>query len=77
MLVFGQAYLAADQQGLDIQSWALWQHGRSLLIMRAQVPRSRVFFLEALPTSSSIRGVSTRLMLACWVYADGYMLYSA
>ena len=30
---------------------------------------------ETLHTSPSIRGVSTRLMLACWANAHGYMLY--
>ena len=33
MLVFGQAYLAADERGLDTKTQAFWQHERSLLIM--------------------------------------------
>lgn len=40
-----------------------------------QVLSSRVFSPETLPTSPSIRGVSTRLMLGCWANAHGYMMY--
>lgn len=32
MLVFGRAYLAADQQGLTLEERAEWMHERNLLI---------------------------------------------